>query len=94
MTTTFYCIVRLEEFTVRTVKGFDSKKHILRAGMVESNDHNGLPVTNFILPGTKSSALMGEGAYWATQDSPTDLKTAMTNHIQINTAKPDVHLFV
>ncbi|KAG2742873.1 hypothetical protein P692DRAFT_20879941 [Suillus brevipes Sb2] len=28
MMTTFYCIARLGEFTVRTVKGFDPKKHV------------------------------------------------------------------
>lgn len=93
MTTTFYCIARLGEFTVRTVKGFDPKKHISRAGMVESTDRNDLPVTNFILPSTKSSPLAGEGAYWAAQDGPTDPKSAMANHIRINTARPEDHLF-
>jgi hypothetical protein len=93
MTTTFYCIARLGEFMVRTVKTFDSKKHISRAGMVESTDRNGLPVTSFALPSTKSSQVAGEVAYWAAQDGPTDPKTAMANHIQIHAAKPEDHLF-
>jgi hypothetical protein len=38
ITMTFYCIVRLGEFTTRTVKSFNSKKHITRAGMTESSD--------------------------------------------------------
>ncbi|KAG2338134.1 hypothetical protein BDR05DRAFT_978272 [Suillus weaverae] len=57
---TFYCIARLGEFTVRTVKSFDLKKHISRAGKVESTDHNSLPVTNFMLPSTKTSQVAGE----------------------------------
>lgn len=93
MTTTFYCIARLGEFTVRTVKIFDAKKHISRAGMVESTDRNGLPVTSFALPSTKSSQVAGEVAYWAAQDGPSDPKTAMANHIRINAAKPEDHLF-
>jgi hypothetical protein len=38
ITMTFYCIVRLGEFTIRTVKSFNSKKHITRAGMTKSSD--------------------------------------------------------
>jgi hypothetical protein len=93
MTTTFYCIARLGEFTVRTVKGFDPKKHVSRAGMVESTDRNGLPVTNFMLPSTKTSPLSGEGTYWAAQEGPTDPKAAMDNHIRVNAARPGDHLF-
>src|SRR6267154_4693372 len=61
--------------------------------MSESSDRNGLPVTKFSLPSTKSSPTTGEEAYWAAQDGPTDLKAAMDNHIQINAARNEAHLF-
>lgn len=93
MTTIFYYIARLGEFTVRMVKGFDLKKHIYRVGMVESTNCNGLPVTNFTLPSTKSFPLSGEGTYWVAQDGPTDPKAAMGNHIRSNAARPGDHLF-
>lgn len=72
LTTTFYAIARLGEFTVNAIKEFDLKKHITRSGISKTADHNGLPVTKFHLPSTKCSPNEGEDAYWAMQEGPSD----------------------
>jgi hypothetical protein len=93
LTTTFYSIARLGEFTVKTIKDFNPEKHITRAGISESQDRNGLPITKFRLPCTKVSPIEGEDAYWAAQEGPTDPKAALQNHLNVNKAESEAHLF-
>lgn len=93
LTTTFYAIARLGEFTVNAIKEFDLKKHITRSGISKTADHNGLPVTKFHLPSTKCSPNEGEDAYWAMQEGPSDPSAALENHLRINPANSDAHLF-
>jgi hypothetical protein len=93
LTTSFYCIARLGEFTVPTIKGaFDPSKFISRKGVSEATDRNGIPVTKFRLPHTKASPT-GEETYWAAQEGPSDPKTALENHLKVNPAAEDAHLF-
>jgi hypothetical protein len=47
LTTTFYSVARLGEFTVKAISDFNPRKHITKAGVSESEDCNGLPVTKF-----------------------------------------------
>lgn len=94
LTTTFYCVVRLGEFTVATIKDFNPKKHIIRGDVSEARDHSNLLVTKFWLPYTKSAKYKGEEAFWASQDSPIDPKTALENHLRINQANSREHRFV
>ncbi|KAG2112010.1 uncharacterized protein F5147DRAFT_551470, partial [Suillus discolor] len=47
ITTTFYSIARLGEFTVPTIKAFDPNKHVTCDSVSAAVDHNGLPVTKF-----------------------------------------------
>lgn len=93
LTTTFYCIARLGEFTVGAIRDFDPKKHITRRDVSEAQDRNGLPVMKFRLPYTKSAKSEGEETFWATQDSPTDPKSALENHLRVNPADSKAHLF-
>ncbi|KAG2113858.1 uncharacterized protein F5147DRAFT_680112 [Suillus discolor] len=93
LTTTFYAIARLGEFTVNAIKEFDPKKHITRSGVSKAADRNGLPVTKFHLPSTKCSPNEGEEAYWAMQEGPSDPSAALENHLRINPANGDAHLF-
>jgi hypothetical protein len=93
LTTTFYAVARLGEFTVNAIKEFDSKKHITRAGVSNTTDRNGLRVTKFRLPSTKCSPIKGEEAYWAAQEGPSDPSGALENHLRVNPASGDVHLF-
>jgi hypothetical protein len=76
--------VRLGEFTVSTIRDFNPKKHITRANMSDTTNHNGLMVTKFHLPRTKCSPIEGEDTYWAVQDSPTNPKEALENNFCMN----------
>jgi hypothetical protein len=89
---TFYAVARLGEFTVNMIKSFDAKKHVTRAGILNTTDCNGLRVTKFHLPRTKYSPIKGEEAYCAAQ-SPSDPSEALENHLRINPASGDIHLF-
>ena len=53
ITTTFYAVARLGEFTVPSLKDFNPSKHITRGNLSEGHDRNMLPVTIFHLPSTK-----------------------------------------
>lgn len=90
---TFYVVARLGEFTVRAIKEFDLAKHVIRANMSRTTDHNGLPATKFHLPRLKCSPTE-EDTYWAAQEGPSDPSAALENHFRINPAGGEVHLFV
>jgi hypothetical protein len=93
ITTTFYSIARLGEFTVPAIRTFDPAKHITRDSISETTDRNGLPVTKFHIPSTKMSPVEGEDAYWAEQNGPSDPKAALENHFRVNPADNKAHLF-
>lgn len=93
ITTTFYSIARLGEFTVAAIRTFDPMKHITRDCVSKAVDRNGLPVTKFHIPSTKTSPIEGEDAYWAAQDGISDPSAALENHLRINPAGPKDHLF-
>ncbi|KAG2050947.1 hypothetical protein BDR06DRAFT_1063711 [Suillus hirtellus] len=86
ITTSFYAIMRLGEFTVPSLKLFDPLKHITRAHVTQKTDRNNPPITSFFLPSMKSSPLKGEEAYWSAQE-------ALENHLRLNPAENSAHLF-
>ncbi|KAJ8589431.1 hypothetical protein M405DRAFT_933490 [Rhizopogon salebrosus TDB-379] len=92
LTTTFYCIARLGEFKVDSIKKFDPSVHVLRGAVSETVDRNGLPITKFRIPRTKASPTEEE-TYWATQEGPSDPKAALENHFRLNPAGQETHLF-
>ncbi|KIK71769.1 hypothetical protein PAXRUDRAFT_22858 [Paxillus rubicundulus Ve08.2h10] len=71
---------------------FDPSLHIKPSNVTHEKDWQGLMVTNFHLPRTKS-ALLGEDITWAQQHGPLDPQVALQNHIAINSPPPDSHLF-
>jgi len=91
---TFFCIARLGEFTVPAISKFDPAKHITRAGLSFTQNHQGLPVIKFALPTTKMSTV-GEDVHCAPHalPSPSDPKTALDNHMRINADNGGAHLF-
>lgn len=95
LTTTFYSIARLGEFTVSAIRDFDPRKHVTRANMSKTANRGGLPVTKIHLPRTKCSPVEGEDAYWAVQEGPTNPKEALENHLRVNPATnaEQTHLF-
>jgi hypothetical protein len=93
ITTSFYSIMRLGEFTVPSIKMFNPDKHITRRNVSETKDRNGLTVKKFHIPSTKASPIEGEDAYWAMQIGPSDPQVALANHLHINSAEENAHLF-
>ncbi|KAG2335583.1 hypothetical protein BDR05DRAFT_851696, partial [Suillus weaverae] len=93
LTTTFYAIARLGEFTVSAIREFDPTKHVMRASMSKTTNCNGLTVTKFHLPKTKCSPTEGEDTYWAAQEGPLDPSAALDNHFRVNPADGGAHLF-
>lgn len=93
LTTTFYAVARLGKFTVPSIKSFSPSKHITCANVSKAFDRNGLPVTKFHIPITKTSPINGEDVFWAAQEGPSDPQAALENHFRINPAGEDVHLF-
>jgi hypothetical protein len=90
----FYCVARLGEFTVPAIAKFDRTKHISRADVKFTFNHENLPVITFSLPCTKTSP-EGENTHCAPHDpvSLSDPKTALDNHFRVNPAQPTDHLF-
>ncbi|KAF8141015.1 hypothetical protein K438DRAFT_1878853 [Mycena galopus ATCC 62051] len=92
LTTTFWAAGRVGEFTVKTLTAFDPTKHVKPADVADTVDRNGLKMTEFSLPVTKS-APEGEKASWAEQDGDADPKTALNNHRTVNSPPADGPLF-
>jgi hypothetical protein len=91
---TFYCIPRLGEFTVPNVREkFEPMKYISRRDIFMLKDKDGLPVIKFRIPVTKCDP-SGEDVQCAPQSGcVTDPETALQNHLRLNPAPPNAHLF-
>ncbi|KAG2340700.1 hypothetical protein BDR05DRAFT_991394 [Suillus weaverae] len=76
LTTTFYSITRSGEFTVE----ISTQKTHFESGSFRVN---GLPLTKFQLPSTKTSPNEGDDAFWAAQDGLS----------RVNSASNESHLF-
>ncbi|KIK94001.1 hypothetical protein PAXRUDRAFT_785178, partial [Paxillus rubicundulus Ve08.2h10] len=93
LTTTFWCTARVGEFTVPRLDTFNPLLHVKPSNVTHQKDRQGLMVTNFHLPRTKS-ALLGEDVSSAQQLGPSDPQAAFQNHIVVNSPPMDGHLFV
>jgi hypothetical protein len=93
LTTTFWSVSRLGEFTVKTLNSFSTKKHITMSATTLDQDRNGLQVRTFKIPFTKMSKEKGETTSWAQQLGPTDPWEAFENHRQINAPPQNAHIF-
>ena len=83
LTTTFYSAARLGEFTLPSLKAFIPSQHVKPSDVRLDQDRNGLQVTVFKLPCTKS-AINGEDVFWAVQQDASDPQAALANHFAIN----------
>jgi len=64
LTSTFYSLSRLGEFTVKTITGFDGSQHVKRSDVImDAEDRNGLQVTKIHLPRTKTSFSVNDPAH-------------------------------
>lgn len=92
LTTCFYAVARLGEFTVKRLNDFDPRLHITPAHLKQERNRDGLEVTVLHIPRTKVS-IEGEDVTWSTQNGPTDPTAALQQHFQINSPPQDGHLF-
>ncbi|KAI6020367.1 hypothetical protein PISMIDRAFT_12425 [Pisolithus microcarpus 441] len=92
LTVVFYCVTHLGEFMVQLIKQFHPAKHITRAHVSHHHDLNGLPVTKFHIPWTKTSPT-GEDMQCAPLGGVTDPIRALERHLRMNPADPEAHLF-
>jgi hypothetical protein len=92
LTTCFYAMGRVGEFTVPRLSAFDPNVHVTRANLRWDRDRNGLPFTELFIPRTKA-APQGEKVQWSRQNGPTDPEDALTNHFHVNNPAPSAHLF-
>lgn len=90
----FFSIARLGEFTVQAISKFDPAMHITRLHVESTTNHEGLPVIKFKLPRTKTAS-NGEEIFCAPHPtgSPTDPRAALDNHLAVNGADAQSHLF-
>ncbi|KIM65561.1 hypothetical protein SCLCIDRAFT_112887, partial [Scleroderma citrinum Foug A] len=90
----FFCIARLGEFMVLAISKFNPMKHITRAGLFFTQNHQNLPVIKFSIPMTKTLPT-GEDVHCTPHilPSPLDPKTALDNHVWINVGNVESHLF-
>ncbi|KAJ6508142.1 hypothetical protein C8R45DRAFT_815665 [Mycena sanguinolenta] len=88
LTTIFYSVARVGEFTVRTVTSFDPTIHVTRSNMRR--------IGILLSPCSILLALdqiWGEDAFWSRQDGPTDPEAALNNHFAINNPLPNSAIF-
>lgn len=85
LTTTFWSVARLGEFTLPNLKAFDAAIHVKRSDVTvgASTGPLSLPVTTFRLPWTKC-APTGESVYWSRQEGTADPDAALANHFAVN----------
>ncbi|PPQ84439.1 hypothetical protein CVT24_009818 [Panaeolus cyanescens] len=94
LTTVFWSVSRLGEFTVPRVAAFDPLVHVKVSDVVagETVGALGLPVTSFRIPRTKT-APQGETVQWSPQVGNADPKRALDAHLALNKPGPGDHLF-
>ncbi|KAF9044096.1 hypothetical protein BJ165DRAFT_1404953 [Panaeolus papilionaceus] len=92
LTTVFYGAARLGEFTLKTLRAFDSEVHIKPSDVRDEVDRQGRRSQVFHIPHTKT-APAGEDVSLSRQNGETDLEATFTNHLNINNPLPDSSLF-
>ncbi|KAG2336533.1 hypothetical protein BDR05DRAFT_978771 [Suillus weaverae] len=92
LTTTFFTCACVREFTICHLDAFSPMLHVKPSNIQDTQDHQGLKITNFHLPCTKIS-IHGEDVSWAKQDSPSHPEEALQNHLHIIEPPPDNALF-
>ncbi|KAF6759435.1 hypothetical protein DFP72DRAFT_1063808 [Ephemerocybe angulata] len=95
MTTTFWSVSRLGEFTVKTQTSFRVEEHVKRSDVRMDVPHGRARhvVTSFWLPSTKTKPAEGESTHWAAQEGPCDPRAALLNHFAVNNPAMNAHLF-
>ena len=91
---TFYCVARPGEFTVPNIREhFNPEKYITRNNITRLKDKDGLPVIKFRIPVKKCEATGEDVQCTPHMGCVTDPEAALQNHLRLNPAPPDTHLF-
>ena len=95
LTTTFWSVARLGEFTVPKLDAFNPDVHVKRSNVKKDvTDRHGNKVTTIFVPWTKVAKSQGEELNWAAQpQTRADPEEAMRNHLRINKLDENSHLF-
>lgn len=95
LTVCFWCIARVGEFTVPNLKAFSPAKHVTQSLVSSVSDCNRLEVVKFDIPWTKTTPSTGkeEAIQCTRQEGPCDPICALHNHLHVNPAPSDSHLF-
>ena len=93
LTTTFWGMARLGEFTLPDKTHFNATTHIARGAVGQVTNREGNTIWVFRVPRTKME-VTGEDIYWATQlSSIADPLQALQDHLCINNPPANGHLF-
>jgi len=92
LTTLFFTCARVGEFTIPRLDAFDPNLHVKPSDVRKTHDRQGLEMTNFHLPRTKT-ALEGEDVFWAKQSGTSDPEEAFRNHLSVNEPPAEGALF-
>ena len=76
----FYLAACTGEFMLPALNVFDPMQHVKPSDISKRWDQNNLEVMVFQIPKTKCAS-EGEDVFWSRQDSITDPKAALDNHI-------------
>jgi hypothetical protein len=93
LTTAFFCITRLDELTVTTLKSFKATDHVTPENIREGEDRNGFKYTILHVPRTKMNQLSGEDIYFSSQLGDSNPTERLHNHLLINKPQKSEHLF-
>lgn len=95
LTTTFWSVARLGEFTIPKLTAFNPTRHVKRSDLsMNVTDRHGNKVTTFAIPWTKAAKSQGEELNWAAQPrTGVDPDDAMKTHLRLNQFDHEFHLF-
>ena len=95
LTTTFWAVARLGEFTTSNLNAFNPETHVKRSDLnMNVTDRHGHKVATIRIPWTKAAKSQGEELNWAAQPhTGADPEEAMRNHLSQNQFDGNTHLF-
>ena len=89
--TVFFTAARLGKFTIPMLKGFNTSRHVKPSDIFTDTDRNGLKLTGFHLPVTKSGG--PKDVSFSAQTGRVDPESALRRHLTINNPPMNGPLF-
>ena len=92
LTTCFFTMGHIREFTVQRLDSFNPNTHISWVQVSFNQSQEGQRVTVLHISHTKVSQ-QGEDVCWVKQDGPMDPDAALAHHLEVNNPPQEGHLF-